>query len=294
MEGAYFDLESDLPFSTPSCSTGECQWHPYGSIGVCSQVVNATGRYQANISLTLEYIMATVLQETYADLAFVSNITDTQPRYHAVVYPVPAPADFLNASISQDLIISELAFAYTDTPVLAGNGTNFTALVENFQFLDVTWSWCIKSLNSTFSSGSSSTVELSSSTQLVQSAGQLLNAVWNEVGFSQTQRFGRFNCPANLLNTTTLLAGGPLSLEEYAIDTCTALLFSDYSLLNSFYNIVIQETDKTLIGTQGDLAFPLSVALFGTYQQDNVPGTEKKVENIERMAGNIARRMTNL
>jgi len=285
-------MEEPFPYSPPACSTADCRWEAYETIGICSEVVNSTGRYTQPNFDNIANVTARAFTVTYQTLAGVTNVTTTQPRYHANMYPVvPDPSKLNDATVDDDTIISQLALFFMEDLLTAGQFTNFTTLMPTFQSLDITFYWCVKSMQSHVVGGKAETEELSSRAKMVKSPGSTLNMVWNNDNFDNRTAFG-FQCPEYLRNETAVLEGE--SGKTFTLDGCTALLMSNYFLLNTYEELVVQEPDKTFIGVSGDLAYPLSVALFGLYAQEYVPDLEQKVRNVENLSRNIARRLTNL
>jgi hypothetical protein len=263
----------------PVCSTGDCDWPIYGSLGICAEVINITASSNATLlGIAEEYIFYELRQS-----GFKTIIQTTQSLvYTALIVPFLGPSYEFNDSLNT-VAISEVLVAFSTDPVNVTDNSVFSEL----QYLDVMFYFCTKSFSSSVTGGIYKTSPVSSKVNILSSNTSTVNWIWNG-------QFGDEPCPNSAKGRLiTLEEPTGLTNETYKIDVCTALLISN--VLNFVVSGgILQTSDRTILLVLGQIATALGINLYGeAYTEVEIaPGTQ--FQAVQQMADNIAASLTTL
>ena len=276
MSAAFLGPTSSLPIVEPSCSTGNCTWPNYESLGICIELQNVTDPLN---KLQLASYTQDLLRQYYG--IYPVGL----PVYPAVMIPGTSPSNLFNQSVTQAAIL-ELWISFSSSMVtLSANTTDFST----FEFYAVAFFLCTKIYSTNVTSGQAYVAEISSTLDLISSPAHVLNFWWNEslLYFNDT-------CIPELSGDSLVLGGlaGPTSIR-YPVDVCTAILFSDFLGLTLSSGIFLT-SDLLTVFEYGQMASALGVTLFGNYLSTSTYDSAVQFENAQRLLGNIAGSLTNL
>lgn len=155
-QGGFHPPNTEAPHVAPSCSSGDCVWPAYGSLAVCSGVVNLTAHGSPALLANLRAVTSKRLQTLYSTIdrnGDVYGIDDflgkVLPNFYPVIIgPMSSPSTLFNASVNT-LIINDNFIAY---PVEIMNSSAPLDLTK-LHFLEVAFWWCTKTFESKVKSG---------------------------------------------------------------------------------------------------------------------------------------------
>src|SRR5207244_2641426 len=106
----------------PVCSSGECEWPVYGTLGICSEVVNLTALNNPALISNLRNFTAAQLKTTLSvftgsrdELMGPSNVYST-PTFPLIIHILSDSTGAINASL-EELLISDVFVAFSNTPI---------------------------------------------------------------------------------------------------------------------------------------------------------------------------------
>jgi hypothetical protein len=279
LAAAYLVPDQTLPGVEPLCSTGDCEWPIYGSLGICADVVNLTDTSNTTLRELLEYYVLWALRDSQF-ATMVSSLSNVL-LYPALLIPFPAPSYQFNESVTR-AAIGETLLAFSSTLVNITDNT----VIPNFQFLDIMLYFCTKSFSSSVKAGISNTFEVASTLNILPPDSGSFNWAWN-------LNYGSALCPSTMNGLSMLLSGAEgFTNETYTVDYCTAYLASNlYTLSVSGGILLSQELSTTEV--YGQIETAIGVSLFGDFLSKNTYDSETQFQNIKGMADNIAASLTN-
>jgi len=269
-----------VPLS-PQCSTADCTWPPYGSLGLCVDLTNVT---DATNRSTLGFYTNQIIQTS--DFLF-GNLTNAYP---ALLLISPFPSGFLNASAARTAVL-ESFIAFSPRPVANVTDGN----VEGYNYFLMAFYFCTKTFETNVDRGGASVVEVARAVEVVNpptNSTNSTNSAWNTNAFNTKNP--NFPCEESFLGETMKLRGAAgLRNETYKVDMCTGLVFSQLFsfIINS---ATVWSSEFTPISQFGALSNSLGLSLFGPYPAEKVFDPATQFNNIKRLMENIADGATNL
>jgi hypothetical protein len=277
LTAAYLGPNQTLPGVDPICSSGDCEWPIYGSLGICTEVTNLSASINSSLQSSLLDNFLTDLRYTQYGTVFAQ--AGSGPYYITSFIPLPQPlAEFKEAP--PQTVIAQAFISYYDKPL------NFTsdADLAKLQFIGVSLYFCTQSFSTTVKGGIHNTSMLAyTNNVLSSSATQSLNSVWN------SGLFARPTCGTEI----TLSGPTGLSNESYAVDYCTAVYLSDVFAIGTTGAILL-DSDRTIAETMGQISEALSIALYGQFNSSFIPDLATQYGNVKLMMENIGVSLTNL
>lgn len=298
LNGAFFSPNETVPFVAPICSSGDCEWEPYGSLAICSAVVNMTetsrnatflddlrnataGQLEAMITATL----------TAGNMLGLQTETNSSipPSLPIVVGSVSSPTNAFNTSITE-LIINDQFIAYSNIPITNASVGD----MANFEFVEIVFYWCTKTFSTVVKDGRAVTTELGLEALPKSRSSFLLNSAWSPAAASC---FANGQCDETLAGVEVELEAPPgaRSGENYTIDVLTANLGS-ILVAESMQASVLTDQARgfSIASTGGGMAEAFSFALFGGFMSAERLAVTDQFRNINGVVENMAQTMTNL
>jgi len=279
LSAAYLGPDQKPPQVEPVCSTGDCDWPIYGSIGICAEVINITASSNTTLlEMAEEYIFYELRESGFQTIVQ----TTSSLVYTALIVPFPAPSHEFNDSLNT-VAISEILVAFSTDPVNVTDNSVFSEL----QYLDVMFYFCTESFSSSVTGGIYNTLPVSSKVNILSSNTSTVNWMWNG-------QPGDEPCPNSAKGRLiTLEEPTGLTNETYKIDVCTALLISNV------FNLVVgggilQESDRTIRLVVGQIATALGINLYGEAFTEVEIDPETQFQVVQKLADNLAASLTTL
>jgi hypothetical protein len=286
-----------VPYLEPNCSTAECDWLPYGSLGICSGVKNIT-EFAMNDSGIISLARAQIsnLYNSSSQSAALVFIPERySPTYVVVSNFIPSPTKAFNQSVTNTMH-ANLFIAYSNEPLNISAG--FDNNLNGFHFLEVALYWCTKSYSTSVKNGTSTTVELFTKSEILtpQAANMSRSlSVFYNAGF--TGCYDPHSPPCQGYGGTEVDFAAPDGLPldskpKYWVDLWTALAMS-FTTHFAMMGGALQTAGLTIYAENSDTALGLSTALFGDRIGLEPYPLEVQLQNIQQTAANIARGLTN-
>jgi hypothetical protein len=273
LSAAYLGPNSSLEAISPICSTAQCTWPDYSSIGICASLTNVSDfDNQALLKQYLTYVI-----QTHYDM-----YPGGDPVYAAFIVSWPSPSNLYNQSVTQ-AAVSQPWIAFSNELV----SLTRTPDVSTFRFYAITFYFCIKTLHTAVTRGIPDVHELSSLLEISSPPVQFLNFEWNSTFFLND------TCGNELVSKSMKLAGPLNSTESYSVDMCTGLLFSNFFNL-AITGAIFLHKDKTVAFVIGQISTALGLSLFGNFLNTTIFNPATQFDNVDSMMGNIAKSLTNL
>ena len=279
LNAAYLGPNLSLPTVNPICSTAQCTWPNYGSLGICVGLKNVTD--SANVFL-LEAYFKEVVQQYYNLVVGLTTV------YPAFILEWPSPSNLFNETVGRAAIV-EHWIAFSNTMV---NLTDYVNIdTSSFQFFAVAFFFCTKTLSSDVDVGVPHVSEVSSTVNILSSPVESLNYWWNTSLLS-----ANLTCGPPLAGTSMVLGGSTgLTTETYAVDVCTSLIFSNFFGLVT-EGVILLGNDLAIEFEYGQMSQALSLALFGEFNYQNrvIKDPATQFDAVMRMMENVAGGVTNV
>lgn len=282
LTAAYLGPNQTLPGVDPVCSTGDCDWPTYGSLGICAEIVNISASTNSSLLSELQEEFLIELRDSQYSTVFAG--AGSGPYYLAVVMPFLYPSTEFKEAPFQT-IISQYFIGYFNSPV---NLTDNADLAK-IQYTGVSLYFCTQSFSTTVKGGIYNTTELgSSSTILHSSTNKTINSVWN------TAIEGIHICDPGPETGSTITLGGAIGLanETYTIDFCTGSYLSQLYVIGTSGGILL-DLDRAVQDTVGQISQALGDAIYGGFNASTIPDSTTQYENVKLMTENIATSLTN-
>src|SRR5690242_11219720 len=90
LTAAYLGPNQTLPGVEPICSSGDCDWPVYGSLGICTEIVNISA--STNSSLLSSLLEEFVTDFRYSQYSTVFASAGSGPYYLAGFVPIASPS----------------------------------------------------------------------------------------------------------------------------------------------------------------------------------------------------------
>ncbi|OCK74581.1 hypothetical protein K432DRAFT_409737 [Lepidopterella palustris CBS 459.81] len=275
LTAAYLGPNQTLPGVDPICSSGDCDWPIYGSLGICAEIVNISASTNSSLlSLLLDLFLADFRNSQYATVFAEAG---SGPYYLAGLIPFPDPStEFTEAS--PQTVISQAFIGYYSNPV---NLTNHEDLAK-MQYIGVSLYFCTQSFSTTVKGGIQNTSTLAYTNNILSSSTtQSVNSFWN------LALYGTPMCGP----TITLSGPTGLSHETYLIDFCTAVYLSDVYIIGTSGGILLG-LDRSVVDTVGQISQALGIALYGEFNSSAIPDPATQYGNVKFMMENIGKTLT--
>ncbi|KAB5522048.1 hypothetical protein GE09DRAFT_1044110 [Coniochaeta sp. 2T2.1] len=295
--GGFFPPNEEAPHLPPVCSSGDCVWPVYGSLAVCSSVVNLTA--QANLSLlsNLRNVTAKRLAILYTSIKSngdIYNWTNFQSQalpgfYPVILGPMFSPSSSFNASV-QNLILNDNFIAYPTRMLDPSSALDLDA----FHFLGLTFWWCTKSYSTSVKAGQHTTVELETRSEIVKNKTKTLNMAWSHE-FYPCYTSGTCNATFGDLSVSLLppATANISETEPYDINVWTALTVSGLLAATMWDSVLMDQSHGVVTSNGGGVAKAFALSVLGDFLAP-APDPTTQMSSAQRVAGNIARTITNL
>ncbi len=279
LTAAYLPPNQTLPGVEPVCSTGHCDWLPYGSLAVCAEVVNLTASTNVTLQAELEQDIQSVIDNSiYSGLFTNANGSGLYP---ALMIPFSAPSTEFKETPPKT-VISQTFVAYSDRLLNLSRRADLAKL----QYIGVSLYICTQTFSTDVSNGISNTTEVDHSKIVLSSPLQSINIAWDESNTNQS-------CPS-VFNGSSLVLQGTLNNETFSVDPCTAYELS-YLYATGTTGGILLAADHSLYGpSAGQISEALGIALYGGFSSQAIPDPQTQYQNIDLMMQNIARSLTTL
>jgi hypothetical protein len=282
LNAAYLGPNQTLPGVDPICSSGDCDWPIYGSLGICAEVVNISASTNSSLLPYLLEVFLFFLRDSQYTTVFEG--AGSGPYYVVGLMPFPDPSTEFKEAPPQT-VISQSFVSYFHNPV---NLTNDADLAAKIQYIGVSLYFCTQSFSTTVKGGIHNTSELAyTSNILSSSATESINAYWNSA------MFGTPVCDPGPLTGSTITLSGPtgLSDETYIIDFCTGVYLSDLYIVGTGGGILLN-LERAVTETVGQISQALGIATYGSFNSSGIPDPATQYGNIKFMMENIGKSLT--
>ncbi|KAM0816194.1 hypothetical protein AB5N19_01995 [Seiridium cardinale] len=301
ISNVYLPTTQSVPPVNPACATGNCKWDSFGTLAICSQVANLTAgsndtllahlERETRLNLNLFHQQSLMTAKATDNTTFVQD--DTSVVWPLVIAELEFPSGAFDSALT-DVALADMFVAFPDDYInitSAINGGN----LEGFQYFEIILHWCIPELHVTVTDGVAVTQQLATSTKIARpERPHSLNRKWSPDFADCT---APMPCNYTLQGENVVLAA-PDSISpneksvEFIIDVNTALAASGF-VGPHLAGGTLTEPGDTIIFENGNIAYPLSVALFGDAAPRSL-APEVQLQNMRAMAGNVAAGITNM
>jgi hypothetical protein len=293
-----FIYNQSIPHIRPRCSSADCDWPIYGSLALCSDVIDITDIAHSPQGALLMFQARQRMQSLY-NLTGASIALSIIPSQYAPVYAVvsgivPLPTGVFNQSVVSAMH-ADMFIAYANEPLDLSRGFNDDDL-SKFKFFELGLFWCTKGYRTIVQKGSPMTEEVSTKFEVLSPSNpqQSLNVFWN---------FGFSTCYMPNASTCTGYGGvevelappdnlPPGSNQRFLLELWTSLALS-FGTMSQLTGGLLQTAGLTTYAIVGDVHYAVSAALFGDRLGLEAYPPDVQFLNIKQMTENIARGLTN-
>ena len=283
LTAAYLGPNQTLPGVDPICSSGDCDWPIYGSLGLCAEVVNISASTNSTLLSWLQEVFLIELRDSQYSTVFAQ--AGSAPYYLAVQIPFTDPSTEFKEAPPQT-VISQTFIGYFNHPVHITNNTELATI----QYIGVSLYFCTQSFSTTVKDGIHNTTELAYTNNILSSSTtQSLNSYWNSaiLGVSICD-------PGPLTGSTITLNGATgVSNETYTIDFCTGVYLSSLYIIGTSGGILL-DLGLAITDSVGQLSQALGIAIYGDANSSAIPDPATQYGNIKFMMENIGKSLTSL
>ncbi|KAJ9148835.1 hypothetical protein NKR19_g5843 [Coniochaeta hoffmannii] len=308
-QGGFYPPDEEAPHVAPVCSSGDCTWPVYGSLAVCSDVVNLTAQGDKELLADLRNVTAKRLEILYASIKANGDIygwanfqAQALPGFYPVILgPMFAPNVAFNESV-KNLILNDNFVAYP-VRMLDSSGP---LDVDAFHFLGVTFWWCAKSYSTRVKAGEHTTAEVSTRSEVVPTHGpansttHTLNMAWSHEFYpcytkgTCNETFGP--AAVKLLPPLEVASPGEGDEEEeerYEVNVWTGLTVSGLLAATMWDSVLMDPSHGVVTSNGGGVAKAFALSVLGDFMAPT-PDADSQLGSARNVAGNIARTITNL
>jgi len=293
--GAFHVPDEPIPHTAPDCSSGECLWEPYGTLGVCSEVVNLTaaGRTDliANLTATTSRRADALFNRTALFIAdgltySIFPSSSVPPSFPVIIGPMAGPTGSLNKSVSE-LLLSSHFLAYSDSLL-----TGATARGAALHFLEISFYWCTKTLSTAVEAGVPRTTQHAAVAEVLTPDPHVLNFAWAP-DFAPC--YAASTCDRSFGGSEVELRGPPnaTTRDRYSVNVWTSLVGSIVIGETMYDSILMDATRGIVTSTGGGIAESFAASLFGDYMATRSPPPDVQLQNIKGLVHNMEVSMTN-
>lgn len=295
--GAFFVPNETVPFVSPVCSSGHCEWPLYGSLAICSDVANLTAAGNHTLLEILKNSTTRRVSSLFnATNSMVTDITygayvmpSVPPSFPIVIGPLPGPTGSFNDSVTS-LLFSDNFLAYSNTPV---TNDSIHTLSSRLHFLEFAMYFCTKTYSTKVNDGIPYTQEKASSTETPAPPPNVLNFQWDKKFY-----------PCYLSGTCNEVFGGmrvdltppPFvsDTEKYTVNIWTSLITSAMIAASMWDALLVDQFRGVVASNGGGMAQAFAYSLLGDFMATAAPAPETQLENVKSVMSNTARSLTNL
>jgi hypothetical protein len=281
LTAAYLGPNQTLPGVDPICSSGDCDWPIYGSLGICAEIVNISASTNSSLLSWLQEVFLIEIQKS--QYATVISEAGSAPYYLAVLIPLPDPSTEFKEAPPQT-VISQAFVGYFNNPVRLTNDTDLATIL----YIGVSLYFCTQSFSTTVKGGVHNTSELAYNNNILSSSTtESMNSYWN------LALYGNPICdPGPLTGSTITLSGAAgLSNETYTIDFCTGVYLSGLYIIGTSGGILL-DLGRSITDTVGQISQALGIAIYGDFNSSTIPDPATQYGNIKLMMENIGKSLT--
>src|SRR2546423_1037549 len=102
LAAAYLGPNQTLPGVDPICSSGDCDWPIYGTLGICAEVVNISATTNSSLLPWLQEVFLAELRQSQYSTVF--SEAGSGPYYLAAHIPFPNPSTEFKEAPPQTVI----------------------------------------------------------------------------------------------------------------------------------------------------------------------------------------------
>jgi hypothetical protein len=282
LTAAYLGPNQILPGVGPICSSGDCDWPIYGSLGICAEIVNISASTNSTLLSWLQEVFLFEVRGSRYSAVFKD--AGSGPYYLAALIPFTDPSTEFNEAPPQT-VISQAFVGYFNSPV------NFTddADLAKMLYTGVSLSFCTKSFSTTVKSGIHNTTELGYNNRILDSSTtELINSFWNSALLD-----GKLTCGTGPETESTITLSGAIGLpnETYIIDFCTGVYLSELYVTGTSGGCLLN-LQRAIVDTVGQISQALGIAIYGDFNDPAIPDPATQYGNIKFMMENIAKSLT--
>jgi hypothetical protein len=284
LTAAYLGPNQTLPGVDPICSSGDCDWPIYGSLGICAEIVNISASTNSTLLPWLQEVFLLELRQS--QYATVIEEVGSTPLYLAVQAPFPSPSTEFKEAPPQT-VISQAFIGYFHNPVSLTNDTDLAQI----QYIGVSLYFCTQSFSTTVKGGIHNTSEVAYTNNILSSSTtESINSYWNQALYGSSSICD----PGPLTGSTITLSGATgLSNETYTIDFCTGVYLSELYIIGTSGGILLG-LDHSIYDTIGQISQALGIAIYGDSTGTAIPDPATQYGNIKLMMENIGKSLTSL
>jgi hypothetical protein len=278
----------------PLCSSGECSWDTYGSLALCSDVVNITESINNSALDALRQNAfrraSNLFNNTFSmisDISYDNYMLQAVPAsFPVIIGPVPNATGSFNESVS-NLMASNHYIAYADELL-----TNVTVTPDRFKFLEFGLYWCTKSMVTRVEAGNPRTLEVGRAAVPLNTTPSPLNFSWSRL-FYACYMTGSCNTTLGGQEVSLAPPPGVDGHEVYKVDVWTSLIAS--ALISaSAYDALLLDTFRGVVASNGGgLGAAYGLSLFGDFMASSIPNPQEQLDGAKNVTDNIARSLTN-
>jgi hypothetical protein len=281
LAAAYLGPNQTLPGVDPMCSSGDCDWPVYASLGICAEIVNISA--STNSSLLTELLASFLVELRESQYASVfANAGDAQ-YYLTALLPFTSPSTEFKEAPPQT-VISQSVVVHFNTPVSIANDTNLAQI----QYIGVSLYFCTQSYSTTVKRGIQNTTKLAYTNNIIsRSTTESINSFWNGA------LYGASVCDPGPETGSTITLGGATGLptETYTIDFCTAIALSSLYIIGTSGGILL-DLNRSVFATVGQISEALGIAVYGDFNSSTLPDPATQYANVKSMMENIGTSLT--
>jgi hypothetical protein len=299
-DGAYIGSRKTMSFMSPTCSSGDCEWLPYGTLGLCAEVANLTA--QGNITL-----LASLRRMTADRLGILLNSTTSLIEqmqsgsgsdmavglvFPLVILSLPIPTGALDPSLLS-LVMTDHFIGYSDAPINVTEPVT-TAVLERFKFIEIANYWCTKAYRTRVKDGIPMSEEIESHARLIQGPPAGLNFAWLISWYACHTNSA---CNSTAAESRSQLEAPPAAPGgRYEINIWSALAGSMVADRLMYDSTLMDQQRSILASFGGGVGAPFATALFGEHLSGNrnLPRPELQLEAVRNISINMAASTTNL
>src|SRR5271154_783732 len=173
LTAAYLGPNQTLPGVDPICSSGDCDWPIYGSLGICAEIVNISASTNSSLLSWLQEVFLTELRGS--QYGTIIEEAGSGPYYVAGLIPFPDPSTEFKEAPAQT-VISQAFISYFNNPVSLTSDADLAKV----QYIGVSLYFCTQSFSTTVKGGIHNTSELAYTNNILSSSTtESINAYWN-------------------------------------------------------------------------------------------------------------------
>jgi hypothetical protein len=280
LTAAYLGPNQTMPGVDPICSSGDCDWPIYGSLGICVETVNISATTNSSLLSWLQEVFLVELRGS--QYATVFEDAGSAPHYLAALIPFTEPSTEFKEAPPQT-VISQAFIGYFNNPVSLTNDTDLAKM----QYIGVSLYFCTQSFSTTVKGGIYNTSELAYTNSILSSSTtEPINSYWNSA------LYGPICDPGPQTGSTITLSGAAgLSNETYIIDFCTGVYLSALYVIGTTGGILLH-LDFSVTDTVGQISQALGIAIYGDFSSSAIPDPATQYGNIKFMMENIGKSLT--